>query len=105
MLAGLTSERIRKQSNFPLKTAKVHRRDCEQAVFHDHWAPVHHGWLRIRRIAAKLFEVTQLNGTRSIDERDSRPRLRSLHCYGNLKRLGKYTANGRTDPSSRLAKK
>ena len=41
---------------------------------------------------------------RSIDERDSRSRLRSLHCYGNSKRLGMYIENDGKDPSCRLAK-
>ena len=41
---------------------------------------------------------------RSIDERDSRPRRRSLHCYGNSKRLRMYTANDGKGPSCRLAK-
>ena len=52
------------------------------------------------------FEVTQLIDirARSIDERDLRPRLRSLHYYGSLKRLEMYTANDGKDPSCRLAK-
>ena len=40
VLAGVTSVRIGKQSNFLPKTAKMHGRDREQAVFDDERAPI-----------------------------------------------------------------
>ena len=38
---------------------------------------------------------------RLVDERDSRPRLRSLHCYGNSKRLGKWRQGSKLSTSER----